>query len=72
MGNNRSLCQKSQKVTYWLFRCDFPKFSVKEALISNLVFEKYQTTELIFLLDSYYHFSSYPKDWGGFSLGLFF
>jgi hypothetical protein len=59
-------------VTHWLFSCDFPKFNVKKALITNLLFEKYQTTELIFFLDSYYHFSSYPKDWGGFSLRLVF
>jgi hypothetical protein len=72
MGNNRSLCQKSQKVTYWLFSCDFPKFNVKKALITNLLFEKYQTTKLIFFLDSYYHISNYPKGWGSFSLWLFF
>jgi hypothetical protein len=72
MGDNRSLCQKSQKETHWLFSCDFLKFNVKEALITNLSFEKYQTTKLIFFLDSYYHISIYPKDWGGFFLGLFF
>jgi hypothetical protein len=71
MGDNRSLCQKSQKVTHWLFGCDFPKFNIKKALITNLLFEKYQTTELIFFLDSYYPFNSYPKDWGGFSLSYF-
>jgi hypothetical protein len=37
-----------------------------------LLFEKCQTTELIFFLDLYQHIISYPKDWGGFSLGLFF
>jgi hypothetical protein len=31
----------------------FPKFKVKNVLITNLLFEKYQTTELTFLLDSY-------------------
>jgi hypothetical protein len=72
MGNNRSLCKKSQKVTYWLFSYDFPKFAVKKALTTNLLFEKYQTTEPSFFLDSYYHISIYPKDWGGFFLGLFF
>jgi hypothetical protein len=53
MGDNRSLYQKSQKVLHCLFSCDFPKFSVKKALITNLLFEKYQTTELIFFLDLY-------------------
>jgi hypothetical protein len=72
MGNNRSLCQKSQKFLQWLFSYDFPKFNVKKALITNLLFEKCQTTELIFFLDSYLHIISYPKDWGGFSLGLLF
>jgi hypothetical protein len=42
MGDNRSLCQKSQKVLHWLFSCDFPKFIVKKALITNLLFEKNQ------------------------------
>jgi hypothetical protein len=37
-----------------------------------LLFEKCQTTELIFFLDLYQHIISYPKDWGGFSSGLFF
>jgi hypothetical protein len=53
MGDNRSVYQKSQKVTKWLFSCDFLKFNVKKVLITNLLFEKYQTTELIFFLDSY-------------------
>jgi hypothetical protein len=30
-----------------------------------LLFEKCQTTELIFFLDSYQHIISYPKDWVG-------
>jgi hypothetical protein len=33
------------------------------------LFEKYQTTELTFFLDSYYHIIIYPKGWGGFFLG---
>jgi hypothetical protein len=65
------LCQKLQKKSHWVFSCDFLKFNAKKVLITNLLFEKYQTTELIFFLDSYYHIISYPKDWGGFSLGLF-
>jgi hypothetical protein len=66
------LCQKSQKKTYWIFSCDFLKFNAKKVLITNLLFEKCQTTELIFFLSSYQHIISYPKDWGGFSLLLFF
>jgi hypothetical protein len=58
--------------THGVFSCDFLKFNVKKVLITNLLFEKCQTTELIFFLDLYYHIISYPKDWGGFSLGLFF
>jgi hypothetical protein len=46
------MCQKSQKVTQWLFSCDF-QFNVKNALITNLSFEKYQTIELILFLDLY-------------------
>jgi hypothetical protein len=52
MGDNRSLCQKLQKKSYWLFNCDFLKFNVKNVLVTNLSFEKCQTTELIFFLDS--------------------
>jgi hypothetical protein len=49
-GNNILLCQKSQKVIWWLFSCDFLKFNVKKALTTNLSFEKCQTTELIIFL----------------------
>jgi hypothetical protein len=28
-SNNMLLCQKSQKVNWWLFSCDFLKFNVK-------------------------------------------
>jgi hypothetical protein len=41
------LCQKSQKVIWWLFSCDFLKFNVKKALTTNLLFEKCQTIEHI-------------------------
>jgi hypothetical protein len=51
MDNDRSLCQKSHKVTFGLFSCDFLKFNVKKTLITNLPFEKYQTTELVFFLE---------------------
>jgi hypothetical protein len=46
------LCQKSQRVTKWLFSYAFLRFSAKKVLITNLLFEKYQTRELIF---SYVH-----------------
>jgi hypothetical protein len=59
MGINMLLCQKSQKVTQWLFIFDFLKFNAKKTLITNLPFEKFQTTDLVFFLDSYYHNSSY-------------
>jgi hypothetical protein len=72
MGDNRSLCLKSQKKTHWVFSCDFLKFNAKKVLITNLLFEKYQTTEFIFFLDSYQQIISYLKDWGGFFLGLIF
>jgi hypothetical protein len=72
MGDNRSLCQKSQKKTHWVFSCEFLKINAKNVLITNLLFEKCHTTELIFFLDSYKHIFSYPKDWGGFSLGFIF
>jgi hypothetical protein len=72
MGDNKSLCQKLQKKTQWVFSCDFLKFNVKNILITNLLFQKCQTTELIFFLDSYQHIIRYPKDCGGFFLGLFF
>jgi hypothetical protein len=38
---------------HWVFSCDFLKFNGKNVLITNLLFEKCQTTELIFFLDSY-------------------
>jgi hypothetical protein len=38
--------------TYWIFSCDFLKFNAKKVLITNLLFEKYQTIELIFILYS--------------------
>jgi hypothetical protein len=72
MGDNRSLCQKLQKTSCWLFNFDFLKFYVKNVLITNLSFEKCQTTELIFFLNSNKHIISYPMDCGGFFLGLFF
>jgi hypothetical protein len=53
IGDNRSPCQKSQKKTHWVFSCDFLKFNIKEVLITNLLFEKCQTKELIFFIDSY-------------------
>jgi hypothetical protein len=46
------LCQKLQRVTQWLFSYDFLKFNAKKTLITNLLFEKYQTTELVFFLGS--------------------
>jgi hypothetical protein len=49
-GNNMLLCQKSQKVIWWLFSCDFLKSNVKKALTTNLLFEKCQTTEYIIFL----------------------
>jgi hypothetical protein len=50
----------------------FLNFNAKKVLITNLLFEKCQTTKLIFFLDLYQHIISYLKDWGGFSSGLFF
>jgi hypothetical protein len=47
-SNNKLLCQKSQKVNWWLFSCDFLKFNAKKVLITNLSFEKYQTTDFVF------------------------
>jgi hypothetical protein len=41
------LCQKLQKVIWWLFSCDFLKFNVKKALTTNLLFENCQTTDFI-------------------------
>jgi hypothetical protein len=38
-----------------VFSCDFLKFKAKNVLITNLLFEKCQTTELILFLDSYQH-----------------
>jgi hypothetical protein len=35
-------------VTKWLFSYAFLRFNAKKLLITNLLFEKYQTTELIF------------------------
>jgi hypothetical protein len=35
-----------------IFSCDFLKFTAKKVHITNLLFEKCQTTELIFFLDS--------------------
>jgi hypothetical protein len=46
------LFQKSQKVIWWLFSCDFLKFNVKKALTTILLFEKCQTTDFIFFLCS--------------------
>jgi hypothetical protein len=66
------MCSKSQKKTHWIFSCDFLKLNATKVLITNLLFEKCQTIELIFFLDSYQHIISYPKDWGGFFSGLFF
>jgi hypothetical protein len=63
---------KITEKTYWIFSCDFLKFNAKKVLITNLLSEKCQTTKLIFFQDLYQHIISYPKDWGGFSLGLFF
>jgi hypothetical protein len=63
---------KNTEKTHWIFSCDFLKFNAKKVLITNLLFEKCQTTELIFFLGLYQHIISYPKDWGGFFLGLFF
>jgi hypothetical protein len=31
-SNNMLLCQKSQKVNWWLFSCDFLKFNVKQQI----------------------------------------
>jgi hypothetical protein len=47
-SNNKLLCQESQKVNWWLFSCDFLKFYAKKVLITNLLFEKYQTTDFKF------------------------
>jgi hypothetical protein len=38
-SNNMLLCQKSQKIIWWLFNCDFLKFNVKKALTTILLFE---------------------------------
>jgi hypothetical protein len=38
--------------TYWIFSCEFLKFNAKKVLTINLLFEKYQTTELTSFLDS--------------------
>jgi hypothetical protein len=43
---------KITKKGYWIFSCDFLKFNDKKVLITNLLFEKCQKTELIFFLDS--------------------
>jgi hypothetical protein len=43
----------------------------KRVLKTNLSFEKYQTTDFRFFLSSYYQNISYPKVWGGFTVGLF-
>jgi hypothetical protein len=63
---------KITEKTHWIFSCDFLKFNAKKVLITNLLFEKCSNNRLIFFLDSYQHIISYPKDWGGFSSGLFF
>jgi hypothetical protein len=44
---------KITEKTHWIFSCDFLNFNVKKVHITNLLFEKYQTTELTFFLDSY-------------------
>jgi hypothetical protein len=46
------LCQKSQKVNWWLFSGDFLKFNVKKALSIILLFEKCQTANFLFFLCS--------------------
>jgi hypothetical protein len=43
---------KITKKAYWIFSCDFLKFDAKKVLITNLSFEKCQTTEITFFLDS--------------------
>jgi hypothetical protein len=45
------LCAKKYRKSP-INNCDFLKFNVKNVLINNLSFEKCQTTELIFFLDS--------------------
>jgi hypothetical protein len=37
---------------HWILRCIFLKFNAKKVLITNLLFEKCQTTEITFFLDS--------------------
>jgi hypothetical protein len=39
---------KITEKTHWIFSCDFLKFNAKKILITNLLFEKCQTTKLIF------------------------
>jgi hypothetical protein len=41
-----------RKKAYWIFSCEFLKFHAKKVLITNLLFEKYQTTDFIFFLCS--------------------
>jgi hypothetical protein len=48
MGDSRSLCQKLQKKTHWLFSCDFLKFNVKKVPITNLFFENVKQQNLYF------------------------
>jgi hypothetical protein len=50
MGDSRSLCQKLQKKTHWLFSCDFLKFNVKKVPITNLFFENVKQQNLYFSL----------------------
>jgi hypothetical protein len=51
MCNKMLLCQKSQRVTQWLFSYDFLNFNAKKTIITNLLFEKCQTLEHVFFLD---------------------
>jgi hypothetical protein len=44
------LCQKLQRDTQRSFSYDFLKFKARKTLITNLLFEKYQTTELVIFL----------------------
>jgi hypothetical protein len=39
---------KITEKAYWIFSCEFLKFYAKKVLITNLLFEKYQTTDFIF------------------------
>jgi hypothetical protein len=71
IGNNMLLCQKSQKVTEWLFSYAFLKFNAKKTLTTNLLFEKCQTTELI-IFYVYNNKTLVIPRFGVFFSGLFF